>query len=139
MRFGSRRDDAFEHISEQCHRRNAIEFGGLNECHGDCPVTGSAIGAGEERAAAIWVSFGSTVSHSSLAVGNIAIERIGRLPHTVKKGRDDVRRNAISKMLRHPDRQLVVREIFSNKLFEAVDVLNVPNGGAWHLKKYPPL
>jgi hypothetical protein len=76
----------------------------------------------------------SAVSNPPFAVGNIAIERIGRLPHTIKKGRDVVRCNAISKMLRHPDRQLVVREIFSNKLFEAVDVLNVPNGGAWHLK-----
>ena len=81
MRFGSPGDDAFEHISEQCHRLDAIEFGGLNECHGDCPVTGSAIGAGEERG----VSFGSTVSHASLAVGNIAIERIGRLSHTAQK------------------------------------------------------
>jgi hypothetical protein len=85
-------------------------------------------------ATAIQSGFRSAVSNPPFAVGNIAIERIGRLPHTVKKGRDVVRCDAISKMLRHPDRQLVVRKIFSNKLFETVDVLNVPNGGARHLK-----
>jgi DNA-binding XRE family transcriptional regulator len=71
-------------------------------------VTGPAIGAGEERAAAIWVSFGSTVSHSSLAVGNIAIERIGRLSHTAQKAGHIVCCNAIPKMLRHPDCHLIV-------------------------------
>jgi hypothetical protein len=37
-------------------------------------------------------------------------------------------------MLRYPDRHPVVREIISNKPFEVADVLNGPNGGAWHLK-----
>jgi len=85
-------------------------------------------------AAAIRVSFGSTVSHSSLAVGNIAIERIGRLSHTAQKVGHIVRCNAIPKMLRHPDCHLIVQEIISKELFEAVDVLNVPNGATWHLK-----
>ena len=97
-------------------------------------MTGTAIGAGEERAAAIWVSFGSTVSHSSLAVGNIAIERIGWLSHTAQSVGPIVCCNAIPKMLRHPDCHLIVREIVSKELFEAVDVLNVPTGATWHLR-----
>jgi hypothetical protein len=46
-----------------------------------------------------------------------------------------VRSYAIPEMLRHPDRHIIVREIISKKLFEAVNVLNVPNGGAWHQKR----
>jgi hypothetical protein len=85
-------------------------------------------------AIAIQLDVRSAVSNSPFAIGDIAIERIGRLPHTVKKLGHVIRCNSISKMLRHPARHLVVREIFSKKFFEAIDVLNVPNGGAWHLK-----
>ena len=49
MCLGAPGDEAFEHIGEPCHRLDAMEFGALNEGHGDRPVTGSAIGAGEER------------------------------------------------------------------------------------------
>ena len=38
-------------------------------------------------------------------------------------------------MLRHPDCHLIVREIISKELFEAVDVLNVPNGATRHPKR----
>jgi hypothetical protein len=86
-------------------------------------------------AVAIQLGFRSAVSNPPFAIEDIAIERIGRLPHTVKKVGHVIRCNAISKMLRHPDRHLVVREIISKKLFEAVGVLNVPNGGAWLSKK----
>ena len=41
-------DDALEHIGEPSHRLDAVEFGGLDEGHGDRPVTGPAVGAGEE-------------------------------------------------------------------------------------------
>jgi hypothetical protein len=68
------------------------------------------------------VGFRSTVSDPSLAAGNIAIERVGSLSHTAQKVGHIV--HAISKMLRHPDCHLVVREIISKKLFEAVDVMD---------------
>jgi hypothetical protein len=78
--------------------------------------------------------FPITVSNPALAIGDIAIERIGRLSHTVQEIAHIGGCYAKPKMLRHPDRHIIVREIISKKLFEAVNVLNVPNGGAWHQK-----
>jgi hypothetical protein len=79
--------------------------------------------------------FPSTVSDPPLAIGDIAVERIGGLSHTAQKVSHIVRCDAIPKMLRHPDRHIIVREIISKKLFQAVNVLNVPNGVTRHPKK----
>ena len=53
----------------------------------------------------------SAVSSPPLAVGDIPIERIGRLSHTVQEVVHIVGCNTESEVLRHPDRHLIIREI----------------------------
>jgi hypothetical protein len=84
--------------------------------------------------AAIQLSVRSTVSNAPFAVGDIPIERIGRLPHTVQEIVHIVGCDTESEVLRHPDRHLIIREIITKKLLEVVDVLSVPNRGPWHLR-----
>ena len=84
--------------------------------------------------AAILLSLRSTVSNSPLAVGDIPIERIGRLSHSVQEVAHIVGRNTETEVLRHPDCHLIIREIIAKKLVKVVDVLNVPNRGPWHLR-----
>jgi hypothetical protein len=55
--------------------------------------------------------------------------------HTVQKIAHIGGCDTKSKMLRHPDRHIIVRKIISQKLLKAVNVLNDPNGGAWHQKR----
>ena len=62
--------------------------------------------------------------NSAFAVGDIAIERIGRLPHTAEEVGHIVGCDTKSETLRHPNRHIIVREIISKKLFEAVDVMD---------------
>ena len=74
------------------------------------------------------------MSSPPLAVGDIPIERIGGLSHTVQEVAHIVGCNTESEVLRHPDRHLIIREIITKKLLEVVDVLSVPNRGPWHLR-----
>ena len=74
------------------------------------------------------------MSSPPLAVGDIPIERIGRLSHTVQEVVHIVGCDTESEVLRHPDRHLIIREIITKKLLEVVDVLSVPNRGPWHLR-----
>lgn len=48
MSLGAPGDDAFEHIGEPGHWFDAVELGGLDERHRDCPMTGAAVGTSEE-------------------------------------------------------------------------------------------
>ena len=75
------------------------------------------------------------VSSPPLAVGDIAIEPIGRLSHTAQEVAHIVGCNTASEVLRHPERHLIIREIITKKLLEVVDVLSVPNRSPWHLRK----
>ena len=72
------------------------------------------------------------MSNPPFAVGDIPIERIGRLSHTVQEVVHIVGCNTESEVLRHPDRHLIIREIITKKLLEVLDVLSVPNRGPWH-------
>jgi hypothetical protein len=74
------------------------------------------------------------VSSPPLAVGDIPIERIGRLSHTVQEVAHIVGRNTESEVLRHHDRHPLIREVITKKLLEVVDVLTFPNRGPWHLR-----
>ena len=76
----------------------------------------------------------SAESSPPLAVGDIPIERIGRLSHTVQEVAHIVGCNTESEVLRHSDRHLIIREVITKKLLEVVDVLTVPNRGPWHLR-----
>ena len=76
---------------------------------------------------AIQLSHRSTVSNSPLAVGDIAIERVGGLSHTAQEVADIAGCNTKPEVLRHPNRHLIIREIITKKLLEVVDVLSVPN------------
>ena len=74
------------------------------------------------------------MSGPPFAVGDIAIEPIGRLSHTVQEVVHIVGCNTESEVLRHLDRHLIIREIITKKLVEVVDVLSVPNRSPWHLR-----
>jgi hypothetical protein len=87
----------------------------------------------DASAAQFGYALGSTMSNAPLTVGDIAIERIGRLSHTAQKVAHIGGCNTKSKVLRHPDRHLIVREIITKKLLEVIEVLNVPNRGPCHL------
>jgi hypothetical protein len=67
--------------------------------------------------------------------GDIPIERIERLSHTVQEVVHIVGCNTESEVLRHLDRHLIIREIITKKLVEVVDVLSVPNRSPWHLRR----
>jgi len=77
----------------------------------------------------------SAVSSPPLAVGDIPVESVGRLSHTVQEVVHIVGCNPESEVLRHPDRHLIIREIITKKLLEVVDVLGVPNRSPWHLRR----
>jgi hypothetical protein len=62
------------------------------------------------------------VPNTPFAVGDIPIERIGRLSHTVQEVVHIVGSNTESEVLRHLDRHLIIREIITKKLVEVVDV-----------------
>src|SRR5262249_42475646 len=46
--FGMTGDDALEHIRKPGHWIHAIQLGSLNQCHSDCPMTGSSVTASKE-------------------------------------------------------------------------------------------
>ena len=45
--LGPARDNAFQHVGQVRHRIDAVQLGCLDQCHGNRPMNGPAIRAGD--------------------------------------------------------------------------------------------
>jgi hypothetical protein len=75
----------------------------------------------------------ATVSGTPFTVGDVSIEWIGWLAHSLQQSTHVARRDPIAKLLGHPCRHLIVRQAFSKKPLKIVDVLDVPNRCSRHV------
>src|SRR5579859_2845968 len=94
MRLGAPGDDAFEYICEPCHRLNAVELGGLNERHGDRPMTGSTIRTGEEcRLSGHWYRPDGPLNDIRIYLDAAIVEehdQAGPMPQRVAYGQGEI-------------------------------------------------
>ena len=67
------------------------------------------------------------------AVGDVPVERVGWLSHSLQQGAHVARSDPKSKVLRHPCGHLIARQAFGNKFLKIVDMSDVPSCASCHV------